>query len=96
MVLRPPRGRRGRGSGGDGGPAVDTDPVRQAFVHDAVVTMEAGGDARAPGAAVTSALRGHRHREPPCPLPPHRTGARRSGDEASLRVLPAAGQLTRH
>ena len=35
--------------------AVDTGPVRQAFVHDAVVAMEAGGDVRAPGAAITVA-----------------------------------------
>jgi hypothetical protein len=61
--------------------------VRQAFVHDAVVTMDAGGDARAPGAAITVALCGHWEHEPPCPLAPHRTDARRSGDQLRLRVL---------
>jgi hypothetical protein len=64
--------------------------VRQAFVHDAVVTMEAGGDERAPGAAVTVALCGHWDHEPPCPLAPHSTAAQRSGDQVQLRVLFAA------
>jgi hypothetical protein len=64
--------------------------MRQAFVHDAVVTMEAGGDARAPGAAVTVALCGHWEHEPPCPLAPHHTGAQRRGNEVRLRVLFAA------
>jgi hypothetical protein len=66
---------------------VDTDPVRQAFVHDAVVIMEAGGDVRAPGAAITLALCGHWEHEAPCPLAPHSTTAQRSGDEVRLRVL---------
>lgn len=64
--------------------------MRQAFVHDAVVTMEAVGDVRAPGAAVTVALCGHWDHEPPCPLAPHSTGAQRSGDQVQLRVLFAA------
>ncbi|WP_433243048.1 hypothetical protein ACQPYK_39160 [Streptosporangium sp. CA-135522] len=64
--------------------------MRQAFAHDAVVTMEAGGDPQAPGAAVTAALCGHWEHEPPCPLAPHHTAAERSGDEARLRVLFAA------
>jgi hypothetical protein len=64
--------------------------VRQAFVHDAAVTMEAGGDARAPGAAITVALCGHWVHDPPCPLAPHHTDARRSGDQVRLRVLFAA------
>ena len=68
----------------------DTVSVRQAFVHDAVVTMEAGSDERAPGAAVTVALCGHWDHEPPCPLAPHSTGAQRSGDQVRLRVLFAA------
>jgi hypothetical protein len=67
--------------------AVDTDSVRQAFVHDAVVTMEAGGDVRAPGAAITVALCGHWKHEAPCPLAPHCTDAQRSGDQVRLRVL---------
>ncbi len=33
--------------------------MRQAFVHDAVVTVAPGGDLRAPGAAITVALCGH-------------------------------------
>lgn len=64
--------------------------MRQAFVHDAVVTMEPGGDVRAPGAAITVALCGHWDHEPPCPLAPHSTGAQRSGDQVRLRVLFAA------
>jgi hypothetical protein len=64
--------------------------VRQAFVHDAVVTMEAGGDMRAPGGAVTVALCGHWDHEPPCPLAPHHTSAQRSGNQVELRVLFAA------
>ncbi|MGW2706996.1 hypothetical protein [Streptomyces sp. NPDC001340] len=61
--------------------------MRQAFVHDAVVTMEAGGDVRAPGAAITVALCGHWEHEPPCPLAPHHTTAERFGNEVRLRVL---------
>lgn len=61
--------------------------MRQAFVHDAVVIMEAGGDARAPGAAITVALCGHWEHQPPCPLSPHHTATERSGDEVRLRVL---------
>jgi hypothetical protein len=64
--------------------------VRQAFVHDAVVSMGAGGDVQAPGAAITVALCGHWEHEPPCPLAPHHTAAQRSGDEVQLRVLFAA------
>ncbi len=74
--------------------------MRQAFVHDAVVTMAPGGDLRAPGAAITVALCGHWEHEPPCPLAPHHTEARRtedqgsgdqgSGDQVQLRVLFAA------
>jgi hypothetical protein len=52
--------------------------------------MEAGGDARAPGAAITVALCGHWDHQPPCPLAPHRTDAQRSGDQVRLRVLFAA------
>jgi hypothetical protein len=64
--------------------------VREAFVHDAVVTMDPGGDERAPGAAITVALCGHWEHEPPCPLAPHHTSARRSGGQVRLRVLFAA------
>jgi hypothetical protein len=61
--------------------------MRQAFVHDAVVSMKAGSDVRAPGGAITVALCGHWDHEPPCPLAPHSTDARRSGDQLRLRVL---------
>jgi hypothetical protein len=61
--------------------------VRQAFVHDAVVTLEAGGDARAPGAAITVALCGHWEHDPPCPFAPHKTEAQPDGDLVRLRVL---------
>ena len=64
--------------------------MRKAFVHDAVVTMGAGADMRAPGAAITVALCGHWEHEPPCPLAPHSTDAQRSGDQVRLRVLFAA------
>ncbi|TDB88007.1 hypothetical protein E1264_12840 [Actinomadura sp. KC216] len=64
--------------------------MRQAFVHDAIVIMEAGGDIGAPGAAITAALCGHWGHEPPCPLAPHHTTAMCSGDEVRLRVLFAA------
>jgi hypothetical protein len=64
--------------------------MRQAFVHDAVVTMDPDGDTRAPGAAITVALCGHWEHEPPCPLAPHHTDAHRSGDRVRLRVLFAA------
>ena len=74
--------------------------MRKAFAHDAVVTMGAEGDVRAPGAAITVALCGHWEHEPPCPLAPHHTEARRSEDQDSgaqdsgaqvqLRVLFAA------
>ncbi|MFE1443536.1 hypothetical protein [Streptomyces sp. NPDC058739] len=72
-----------------GGPG-DTDRVRRAFVHEAVVLMAADGDARAPGAAITVALCGHWQHEPPCPLAPHHPSARRHGGEVRLRVLFAA------
>ncbi len=64
--------------------------MREAFVHDAVVTMDPGSDVRAPGAAITVALCGHWEHEPPCPLAPHHTGTRRSGGQVRLRVLFAA------
>lgn len=64
--------------------------MRQAFVHDAEVVVAAGGDVRAPGAAVTVALCGGWDHEPPCPLAPHHTGVERAGDEVRLRVLFAA------
>lgn len=52
--------------------------------------MEPGADVRAPGAAITAALCGHWDHEPPCPLAPHHSRARRVGAEVHLRVLFAA------
>ena len=49
--------------------------------------MEAQGDLRAPGAAITVALCGHWEHEPPCPLAPHRTTAERVDGEVHLHVL---------
>jgi hypothetical protein len=61
--------------------------MRQPFAHDAVLSMEADGDLRAPGAAITVALCGHWEHEPPCPLAPHHTAVQRVGDEVHLRTL---------
>ena len=60
------------------------------FAHDAVLALAADGDERAPGGAITVALCGSWSHDPPCPLAPHHTGVRRSGQEATLRVLFAA------
>lgn len=68
-------------------PAVHDHVMRHAFAHDAILTMDADGDVRAPGAAITVALCGHWEHEPPCPLAPHHTAATREGDEVRLRVL---------
>jgi hypothetical protein len=64
--------------------------TRTPFAHDAVVAMNPTEDDRAPGAAITVALCGSWDHEPPCPLAPHHTGARRTGDEVRLRILFAA------
>ncbi|MGV9450279.1 hypothetical protein [Streptomyces sp. NPDC003635] len=61
--------------------------MRTAFAHDAVLVIEADGDVRAPGAAITVALCGHWEHEPPCPLAAHHTATERIGDEVRLRVL---------
>jgi hypothetical protein len=65
-------------------------PTRQAFAHDAVLTLEPGGDENAPGGAITVALCGSWTHEPPCPLAPHHTHVHRSGTEVTLRLLFAA------
>jgi hypothetical protein len=64
--------------------------VRQVFAHDAVVAMENGDDAAAPGAAITRAVCGHWEHDPPCPLAPHHTAAVPDGHVVRLRVLFAA------
>ncbi len=63
---------------------------RAAFAHDAVLTLEPGGDEHAPGGAITVALCGSWSHQPPCPLAPHHTRVHRSGDEVTLRLLFAA------
>jgi hypothetical protein len=63
---------------------------RTAFAHDAVLAMDAEGDDRAPGGAITVALCGGWSHEPPCPFTPHYTAASRSGEDVTLRVLFAA------
>jgi hypothetical protein len=64
--------------------------MRQAFAHEAVVTMDPDADVQAPGAAITVALCGHWDHEPPCPLAPHHSQAGRVGGEVRLRILFAA------
>ena len=64
--------------------------MRQVFAHDAVLMMGPDEDERAPGAAITVALCGSWEHEPPCPLAPHHTSSRRSGEQVQLRVLFAA------
>ncbi|HEY7272137.1 MAG TPA: hypothetical protein VH502_05330 [Actinoplanes sp.] len=61
--------------------------MRQAYAHDAVVTMAPDGDSRAPGGAITVALCGRIDHEPPCPVAPHHTAAERDGDAVRLRIL---------
>ncbi|WP_127130780.1 hypothetical protein [Georgenia sp. SYP-B2076] len=61
--------------------------MREAFAHEAVLAMAADGDTGAPGAAITVELCGHWDHEPPCPLAPHHTGARRVGEDLHLTIL---------
>jgi hypothetical protein len=61
--------------------------MRQAYAHDAVITMAPDGDSRAPGGAITVALCGRIDHDPPCPVAPHHTAAERDGDAVRLRVL---------
>jgi hypothetical protein len=64
--------------------------MRQAYAHDAVLSMEPNGDIRAPGGAITVALCGSIEHEPPCPLAAHHTRAERDGVDVRLRILFAA------
>jgi hypothetical protein len=64
--------------------------VRQAYAHEALLAMDADADEHAPGGAITVALCGSWRHEPPCPLAPHHTDARREGPEVTLRMLFAA------
>jgi hypothetical protein len=61
--------------------------MRQAFAHDAVLTMDAHADLRTPGGAVTAALCGHWDHQPPCPLAPHHSRVDRVGNEVHLRIV---------
>ncbi len=60
-------------------------PLR-GFVHQAVLTLPADADDRAPGGAITLALCGSWEHPPPCPLAPHHTAVERSSDGAGLVV----------
>ena len=61
--------------------------MREAYAHDAVLTMGPDEDDRAPGGAITTALCGQWEHEPPCPLAAHYTGVTRDGEEVHLRIL---------
>ncbi|HEX2705561.1 MAG TPA: hypothetical protein VHM65_07360 [Candidatus Lustribacter sp.] len=61
--------------------------MREAFAHEAVLTLSAGADTAALGAAVTMALCGHWEHEPPCPLAPHHSAVTEAGDDVVLRTL---------
>jgi hypothetical protein len=61
--------------------------VRQAYAHDAVVTMPRGGSPNALGGAITIALCGHWDHTPPCPLAPHYVTALPDGETVAVRVL---------
>jgi len=64
--------------------------MRKPFAHEAVLTMAADADTRAPGAAITAALCGHWKHEPPCPLSPHHSRAEWVGSEVHVQILFAA------
>jgi hypothetical protein len=64
-----------------------THGAREAFAHDATVTIAPGGDVDALGAAITVALCGHWEHDPPCPLAPHHTRAKMTGDVVRVRTL---------
>jgi hypothetical protein len=66
--------------------------MRQVYAHQATVSLAAGGDPGAPGAAITAALCGHGEHEPPCPLAPHHTAAAPEDGRLRLRVLFATEQ----
>jgi hypothetical protein len=72
------------------------DSMRQAFAHEAVLTLLPDADVRSPGAAITMALCGACEHEPPCPLAAHYTGAERVGDQVRLRVLFATEPVSEH
>jgi hypothetical protein len=61
--------------------------TREAYAHDAVVAMQAGGSPNALGGAITVALCGHWDHEPPCALAPHYVTALPDGETVTLRIL---------
>jgi hypothetical protein len=61
--------------------------MRQAFAHEAVLSMGDEADEGAPGAAVMAALCGRWEHEPPCPLSPHHVRSERVDDDLHVRVL---------
>jgi hypothetical protein len=70
--------------------------MRQAYAHEALISMAPGGDTRAPGGAITVALCGSLEHEPPCPLAAHHpqtddpTPAEHGDVDVRLRILFAA------
>lgn len=61
--------------------------MRQAYAHEAILSLDREADERAPRAAVTLALCRHWEHEPPCPLSPHYVASQRVEDELHIRVL---------
>ena len=61
--------------------------TRQAYAHDAVVTMQPGGSPNALGGAITVALCGHWDHQPPCPLAPHYVSTLPDGEILAVRIL---------
>src|ERR1700759_5512628 len=61
--------------------------MRHAYAQEAVLGLPPDADQNAPGAAVTVELCGHWEHEPPWPLAPHHTAARRRDGEVHLRIL---------
>lgn len=70
--------------------------AREAYAHDAVVTVEPGADSRAVGGAITVALCGYWDHQPPCPLAPHHTTATPVGERLEVRVLFATEPANEH
>lgn len=70
--------------------------MREPFVHQASLVMDAEGDPGAPGAAITAELCGSWEHSPPCPLAPHHTSHERKGDQLRLRVVFAAEPEAEH
>jgi len=65
-----------------------TGAMREAFAHEAVLSMAPGADERAPGAAVTVELCGHWEHEPPCPVAAHHSRSERVGTrDVRIRIL---------